>query len=112
MLQFTSAYRQRSAAITYLFPLWVYALLDWQAREVGIVFGVMGAIMALNQGLLMGTPGERLLGELRLLRVCISLFLAGLCRGACSPPAPWSMVSGLVLALTGATLCMPVLNAL
>ncbi|MEE4107909.1 MAG: MFS transporter, partial [Halieaceae bacterium] len=42
------------SAVTYLFPLWVYALLDWQAREVGIVFGVVGAIMALNQGVLMG----------------------------------------------------------
>jgi DHA1 family tetracycline resistance protein-like MFS transporter len=97
------------AAITYLFPLWVYALLDWQAREVGIIFGVIGVIMALNQGVFMGTLVAAL-GELRLLRACISLFLAGLCV-AMFASGPVSMVIALVLALTGATLCMPVLNA-
>ena len=30
------------SAATYLFPLWVYALLGWQAREVGVVFGALG----------------------------------------------------------------------
>jgi MFS family permease len=98
------------AAITYLFPLWVYALLNWQAREVGLVFGLVGAIMALNQGLLMGKL-VNLFGELRLLRVCITLFLAGLAL-TLFVAGPVGMVGALVVALTGATLCMPVLNAM
>ena len=98
------------SAVTYLFPLWVYALLDWQAREVGIVFGVVGALMALNQGLLMGV-WVRLLGELSLLRVCIGLFLAGQVLALFAASA-WAMVTALLLALGGATVCMPILNAM
>lgn len=98
------------SAVTYLFPLWVYAFLDWQAREVGIVFGVVGAVMAMNQGLLLGKL-VRYLGELPLLKICISLFLAGQALAVFAGGA-WSMVSALILALGGATLCMPVLNAM
>ena len=98
------------SAVTYLFPLWVYALLDWKAREVGIVFGVVGAIMALNQGVLMGRL-VGIAGELVLLRVCISLFLAGQLLAMFASGAP-AMVGALILALGGATLCMPVLNAM
>jgi len=98
------------SAVTYLFPLWVYALLDWQAREVGIVFGVVGAIMALNQGLLMGRL-VNLAGEVMLLRVCTSLFLAGQLLAVFASGA-LSMVTSLILALGGATLCMPILNAM
>ena len=98
------------SAVTYLFPLWVYALLDWQAREVGIVFGVVGAIMALNQGVLMGRL-VGIAGELVLLRVCISLFLTGQFLAMFATGAA-TMVSSLILALGGATLCMPVLNAM
>lgn len=97
------------AAITYLFPLWVYALLDWRAREVGIVFGLLGLIMALNQGLLMGKL-VTVFGELKLLRACITLFLSGVVV-ALFAQGPVSMIASLVLALSGATLCMPVLNA-
>jgi MFS family permease len=98
------------SAITYLFPLWVYALLDWEAREVGIVFGVVGAIMALNQGLLMGRL-VNLAGEVMLLRVCTSLFLVGQLLALFASGAA-GMVTSLILALGGATLCMPILNAM
>lgn len=99
-----------ASVIIYLFPLWVYALINWQAREVGIVFGVMGAIMALNQGLLMSHL-VRWMGELRLLRVSISMFLLGLLVAVwASEPVP--MVAALIFAMTGGSLCMPVLNAM
>jgi predicted MFS family arabinose efflux permease len=98
------------SAVTYLFPLWVYALLDWQAREVGIVFGVVGAIMALNQGVFMGRFLS-LVGEIPLLRICTSLFLAGLFLTLFASGAI-AMVASLILALGGATLCMPILNAM
>lgn len=98
------------SAITYLFPLWVYALLDWQAREVGIVFGVVGAIMAMNQGLLVG-PLLRWAGELLLLRLCISLFLAGVAL-ALLAEGRVAMVASLIVAMSGSTLCMPLLNTM
>jgi MFS family permease len=97
-------------AITYLFPLWVYALLDWQAREVGIVFGVVGAIMAFNQGVFMGRL-LRWLGELRLLRLCISLFLGGLLLAVLAE-GQFAMVTSLIISMTGSTLCMPLLNTM
>lgn len=97
------------SVITYLFPLWVYALLGWSAREVGIVFGVQGAIMALTQGLLLG-PLVSLLGELRLLRLCVTSFLLGLLLAVFAEGAV-AMVGSALIALSGATLCMPVLNS-
>jgi MFS family permease len=108
MLQFVLHTSSVSAA-TYLFPLWVYALLGWSAREVGIVFGVQGALMALTQGLLMGRL-VRLLGELPLLRLCVSAFLIGMLFAVFATGAV-SMVGSVLIALTGATLCMPVLNS-
>ncbi|WOJ97582.1 MFS transporter [Congregibacter brevis] len=108
MLQYVFHTASVSAA-TYLFPLWVYALLDWSAREVGIVFGVQGAIMALTQGLFMG-PLVKLMGELRLLRTCVSGFFVGLLMAVFASGA-FSMVGSVLVALTGATLCMPVLNS-
>ncbi len=108
MLQYVFHTASVSAA-TYLFPLWVYALLDWSAREVGIVFGVQGAIMALTQGLFMG-PLVKLMGELRLLRVCVSSFFVGMLMAVFADGAV-SMVGSVLVALTGATLCMPVLNS-
>ncbi len=98
------------SAITYLFPLWVHARAGWESREVGIVFGVVGAMMALNQGLLMGRL-VTLLGELKLLRVCISLLLLGQVLAQFASGAA-TMVTALLLALSGATLCMPVLGAM
>jgi DHA1 family tetracycline resistance protein-like MFS transporter len=98
------------SAITYLFPLWVFALLGWEAREVGIVFGVVGVIMAVNQGLLMGRLIRRL-GERHLLRICISVLLAGL-LAAQFAAGPLFVVATLLLSMGGATLCMPVLNAM
>jgi len=97
------------SAITYLFPLWVFALLGWSAREVGIVFGVQGALMALTQGLLMGRL-VKLLGELPLLRICVCGFFLGLLLAVFASTAVF-MVGAVLIALTGATLCMPVLNS-
>jgi DHA1 family tetracycline resistance protein-like MFS transporter len=98
------------SGFTYLFPLWVADLLHWGAREVGIVFGIQGAIMALVQGLLMGTL-IRALGELVLLRLSIACFLVGVLTAAFSETMVF-MVGSMFVAMTGATLCMPVLNTI
>lgn len=95
---------------TYLFPLWVADVLDWSAREVGIVFGIQGMIMVVVQGGAMGAL-VRVLGEWRFLRIAISAFLAGLLLAVFAWNMP-SMVASMFLAMTGATLCMPLLNTL
>ena len=98
------------SSVTYLFPLWSGDMLDWNARQVGIVFGIQGAIMALVQGGLMGWLVTAL-GELRLLRASVSAFALGLFAAAFAG-SPATMVGSFFLAMTGATLCMPLLNAL
>ncbi|MEP0203884.1 MAG: MFS transporter [Halioglobus sp.] len=98
------------SGFTYIFPLWVADLLDWTAREVGIVFGIQGAIMALMQGMLIG-PLVRAFGEIPLLRTSISVFFIGLLIAAFSDTAVFIVGSALIT-MTGATMCMPVLNTL
>jgi MFS family permease len=98
------------SAFTYLFPLWAGDRLAWGAREVGVVFGVQGAIMALTQGLLMG-PLVRWFGEIRLLRLCVGVFLCGLVL-AVFASGQRGMLAAVFIGLTGATLCVPLLNSL
>ena len=98
------------SAFSYMFPLWVADLLAWTPREVGIVFGIQGIIMAVMQGGFMGQL-IRLLGEFPLLRVSIALFLCGLLTAAFAETMP-VMVTAAFMTMSGATLCMPVLNTL
>ena len=53
----------------------------------------------------------RSLGELLLLRLSIATFLTGLCIAVFAETMP-VMVASAFIAMTGATLCMPVLNTL
>lgn len=98
------------SSLTYLVPLWLGDMLGWGAQEVGIVFGVQGAIMVLLQGGLLGLL-VRVVGEWRLLRACISLLLCGLLL-ALFAGGKLSMLAAIYLALSGSTLCMPLLNSI
>tara|TARA_R110002124_G_scaffold32999_15_gene110054 strand:- start:1448 stop:2644 length:1197 start_codon:yes stop_codon:yes gene_type:complete len=98
------------SSVTYLFPLWMGDLLGWSAREVGMVFAVQGALMVIFQGGLLG-PMVRLLGERRLLCVAIAALLLGLLNAAFADSVQ-SMVGSVFLAMTGATLCIPLLNTI
>lgn len=98
------------SSITYLIPLWLGDLLGWSAREVGIVFGVQGAIMVLLQGGLLGTL-VRVVGEWRLLRICISLLMCGLVLALFAEGRVWMLVA-IYLSMSGSTLCMPLLNSI
>lgn len=98
------------SSLTYLFPLWAGDMLGWGARQVGIVFGIQGAIMAVVQGGLMGLL-VRSLGELQLLRIAVTALVLGLALGAVAE-SMLVMVGSIFLAMTGATLCMPVLNSI
>ncbi len=95
---------------TYLFPLWVADLLAWNARDVGVVFGVQGLIMVIVQGGALGTL-VRALGEWRLLRMAIAIFLCGLLLASLAWSMP-TMVASMFIAMTGATICVPLLNTL
>jgi DHA1 family tetracycline resistance protein-like MFS transporter len=110
---FVSQYVFHQAAvssITYLFPLWMGDVLGWRAREVGIVFGIQGALMIIFQGGLLG-PLARLLGEWRVLRLAIFVLLLGLLSASLANTMH-SMVGSIFLAMTGATLCIPMLNTI
>jgi len=98
------------SSLTYLFPLWAGDTLGWGPRQVGIVFGIQGAIMAIVQGGLMGMM-VRVLGELRLLRIAVCGLVVGLAIGVFANTM-LVMVGSIFIAMTGATLCMPLLNAI
>ena len=104
------AHNSGVSSLTYLVPLWLGDLLGWGPREVGIVFGIQGAIMAIVQGLLMG-PLVSLFGELRFLRVVIGLFFIGLLIAVFADVMPL-MLAAAFTAMTGATLCIPLLNSI
>ena len=95
---------------TYLFPLWVGSLLSWGPSEVGMVFGVVGGIMVFTQGLIIG-PAVKMIGEIRLLRLGVTQFFFGLLMASMTSE-PIFMVIAILIALTGATLCMPLLNTI
>ncbi len=98
------------SSATYVFPLWVADLLGWTARDVGLVFGIQGAIMVLLQGGAMGAL-VRALGEWGLLRIAIGMFLGGFLLAAAADSMP-TMVASMFLSMSGATLCMPLLNTI
>jgi MFS family permease len=98
------------SSLTYLFPLWMGDVLGWGPREVGIVFGIQGALMVVFQGGLLG-PLVRTLGEFQLLRVALTAFLLGLLTAAFATTMP-VMIGAMFVAMTGATLCMPLLNTI
>ena len=97
-------------SVSYLFPLWVGASLGWGAREVGVVFGVQGVAMVVLQAGLIGRF-VRAVGELKLLLFGSSLMTMGFIIAGFAHSAPAILV-GFFAAITGGTVCTPVLNAL
>lgn len=98
------------SSLTYMFPLWMGDMLGWGAREVGIVFGVQGALMVIFQGVLLG-PLVRVLGEWQFLRISVTAFFLGMLSAVFASTMP-VMVGSMYVAMTGATLCMPLLNTI
>jgi MFS family permease len=66
--------------------------------------------MVVVQGGLMGLL-VRNLGELQLLRIAVTALVFGLGMGVFAETMP-SMVASIFVAMTGATLCIPLLNAI
>ena len=98
------------SSVTYLFPLWAGDELGWGAREVGMVFGVQGLIMAILQGVLVGPLASRF-GELPFLRTGLCVMISGFLLAVVAEGATM-MVASTIIAVTGATFSMPILNTL
>ena len=98
------------STVSYLFPLWVGVYLGWGAKEVGMVFGAMGLLMAVLQAGLIGRI-VKLLGEWGVLVTGISLSAIGFVVSAFAA-TDVTIVVGFFAVITGATLCTPVLNSL
>ena len=110
---FISMYWFHSMAITvtsYLFPLWMAAVLNWGPKEIGIVFGIQGLAMALLQGRLVGMLAHRI-GNIPVLVIGVSILSSGFLLASQSTTEPY-MIASFFLIITGATMCTPVLNAL
>jgi len=98
------------SAAVYLFPLWMAHDLSWQAREVGLFFGLVGLVMVITQGNLLGRMTDRF-GSLRVLRgaaLCfsVSLALSSVASGE------WFMGALGLMVFSAATLCLPILNTI
>lgn len=96
--------------VSYLFPLWVGAYLGWSAKEVGLVFGIQGLAMAVLQSSLIGHM-VRVLGERWVLVMGTALMSTGFTFLALANSQNM-ILAGFFTAITGGTLCTPVLNSL
>ena len=66
--------------------------------------------MVLTQGFILG-PIVRMIGEINLLRLGVTNFFLGILMASLAK-GPIFMVASVLIALTGATLCMPLLNTI
>lgn len=97
--------------VAFLFPLMARDYLEWGPKEVGIVFGFQGVLMALLQSRAIGPMASRF-GELGSLRIGVSVALTGLLLFTFFADNSASIVTAFFIAITGATFCMPMLNSI
>jgi len=112
-LRFVSQFTTHSALIssaTYLLPIWTADLLSYSPKEVGLVLGIQGLIMAIVQGGLIGRLINRF-GEIWLLRTALLGVFAGLSLAVVAR-GPISIPLSFFVAMTGANFCFPILNSL
>ncbi len=84
-----------------VFALWVNTAFAFGPREIGLVFGFMGAVHVVVQGLFIGALTRRF-GERRLAIIAVVLFIAGYVAVAASPDLPTLIASCTALALASA----------
>ena len=98
------------SAAVYLFPLWMAHDLSWQAREVGLFFGLVGLVMVMTQGNLLGRMTDRF-GPLRVLRGAALCFSMSLALSSVAS-GEWFMGALGLMVFSAATLCLPILNTI
>src|SRR5690606_20603998 len=92
------------------FGLWTEARYDWGARQVGLVFMVVGIVSVVCQGFLTGRLAERF-GESRVLASGCLLFGLGLV-GQVFSPGPMFVPVMMAVGAFGMALTMPNITAL
>ena len=90
------------SSITYLFPLWAGDHLSWGARQVAIMIVMQAGVLG---------PAVRLWGERKLLRFGVTFLFLGLLLAFFAQTMEL-MVGAIIIAMSGATLCMPILNSI
>lgn len=98
------------SSIIYLFPLWVADAYQWGPSNVGYFFGVVGVSMITLQGGLLATL-SRVFGHLTVLRVGAVVFALSLFVVSLAETTLWMPVM-IILAFSGSTVCLPLLNAI
>ena len=88
--------------------------VGWRHPGLGTPHGASCSVSGCNHGSGAGRPDGllvRSLGELQLLRLAVTALVIGLCMGRLRRHTMPYMVGSIFVAMTGATLCMPLLNA-
>lgn len=112
-LRFVSQFTTHSAvisSITYLLPIWTADNLGYTPKEVGMVLGIQGLIMAIIQGGLIGRLIDRF-GEIPLMRTALLALVFGLCLAVVAS-GHVAIPLAFFIAMTGANFCFPILNSL
>lgn len=98
------------STVTYLFPLWVAEMLNWGAKEVGLVFGALGVAMTIFQGVLIGPLAARL-GETLFFMIGVAMIVLGFGLAVIAENSLLMMAS-FFLSMLGATVGIPLLNTM
>ncbi|KXI30580.1 hypothetical protein AX660_10805 [Paraglaciecola hydrolytica] len=98
------------STVTYLFPLWMGSEWDWGPKQIGIVFGIQGLLMAILQAKLIGILSRKF-GELNVLSTAIATLTLGFLLASQAQQEHW-MIASFFLCITGASSCAPVMNSI
>jgi DHA1 family tetracycline resistance protein-like MFS transporter len=97
--------------VGFLFPLMARDYLAWGPKEIGIIFGIQGLLIAILQGSVIG-PASKRYGELRCLTIGISSMIIGFLCLAFFAHNATTIVGAMLATITGATFTGPMLNSL
>ena len=112
-LAFVSQFTVHSAivsSITYLLPIWTADRLAYSPKDVGLLLGVQGFVMALIQGGLIGRLISRF-GELLIIKSALVALVCGVGL-AVFAAGPWLIPASFFISMTGANFCFPILNSM
>ena len=97
-------------AIAFLTPLWLAAFLDWGPKDIGILFGLLGLVIIIIQGVLLGWLNSRF-GLINVLSAgtlvsALSLVAAAFVDGVLS------RIIVILMLFSSSTVIMPILNTI
>ncbi len=110
VLLVTLIYTAGFAGMEGVFGLWTEARYAWGAREVGLVFMVVGVVSVICQGFLAGRLARRF-GESQVLACGMLLFGGSLVLQVLGNQ-PWMVVAAMAVGASGMAMAMPNISAL